>query len=285
MASLNQSQYEAAAALLAQQLAQYQAAEEAARQQMLEQTSNYYNNIYASLDQNYQAQLAAAQADFEAAMAGLQRGYDANVGTVNADTAKSLQQAYISHMMNQKNLGQQLAALGRSGGASETALLGLYNQYGQNRGTLEDTRNRQLNQLALQLAQDQADQTAAYNQTKTGYATDYTNQKNAYQQAQAKAIADWEADSLARMQGYRQDYNTQLNALSQQRAASSGGSSSGRTSSKKSSSGKTASGAVSAGLLAGTTAAGVLNQQNRWAAQRAANNNKKLAALDWRDSH
>ena len=73
-------------------------------------------------------------------MAGLQRGYDANVGTVNADTAKSLQQAYISYMMNQKNLGQQLAALGRSGGASETALLGLYNQYGQNRGTLEDTR-------------------------------------------------------------------------------------------------------------------------------------------------
>ena len=40
MASLNQSQYEAAAALLARQLAQYQAAEEAARQQMLEQTSN-----------------------------------------------------------------------------------------------------------------------------------------------------------------------------------------------------------------------------------------------------
>ena len=276
-----QSQYDEMAALLARQLAQYQAAEEAARRQMLEQTNNYYNNIYASLDRNYQAQLAAAQADFDAAMAGLQRGYDAGVGAVNADTAESLQQAYISHMMNQKNLGQQLAALGRSGGASETALLGLYNQYGRNRGALEDARNRQLNQLALQLAQAQADQTAAYNQTKTGYATDYTNQKNAYQQAQAQAIADWEAESLARLQGYRQDYNAQLNALARQQAASS----SRRTSSKKSSSGKTASGAVSAGLLAGNTAAGVLSQQNRWAAQRAANNNKKLAALDRRDSH
>ena len=122
-------------------------------------------------------------------------------------------------MMNQKNLGQQLAAMGRSGGASESTLLGLANQYGQNRGTLENTRNEQLNQLALQLAENQAAQTSDYNNVKTGYATDYNNQKNAYQQAQAQAIADWEAESLARMQNYQQNYTNALTSLQQQLAA------------------------------------------------------------------
>ncbi len=196
---------------------------------------------------------------------------DAGVGAVNADTAKSLQQTYISHMMSQKNLGQQLAALGRSGGASETALLGLANQYGQNRGMLESTRNEQLNRLALQLAENQAAQTSDYNKVKADYAADYTNRKNAYQQAQAQAIADWEAESLARMQGYRQDYNTQLNALARQRAASPGRSSSRRRTSGVSSKKTQAAAAPAAGT-------------NRWAAQQAANNNKKLAALDRRDS-
>ena len=194
-----QSWYDQSAARMAQQLAEQKAAEEAARQKMMDTTNNYYNGIYANLDKNYQSQLAAAQTDFEAAMAQLQKGYDANVGTVNTNTAKGLQQAYINNMMNQKNLGQQLAAMGRSGGASESTLLGLANQYGQNRGTLENTRNEQLNQLALQLAENQAAQTSDYNNVKTGYATDYNNQKNAYQQAQAQAIADWEAESLARM--------------------------------------------------------------------------------------
>ena len=148
--------YEQSLQILAAQLAAQQAAQQAARQQMLASLDSYYNGIYADLDKSYQQQLAAAQADFEAAMTQLKNGYDTNVGAVNADTARDLQQAYISHMMNQKNLGQQLAALGRSGGASETTLLGLYNQYGQNRGALEAARNQQLNQLALQLAEQQA---------------------------------------------------------------------------------------------------------------------------------
>lgn len=214
-----QSWYDQSTARLAQQLAEQKAAEEAARQKMMDTTNNYYNGIYANLDKNYQSQLAAAQADFEAAMAQLQKGYDANVGTVNTNTAKGLQQAYINNMMNQKNLGQQLAAMGRSGGASESTLLGLANQYGQNRGTLENTRNEQLNQLALQLAENQAAQTSDYNNVKTGYATDYNNQKNAYQQAQAQAIADWEAESLARMQNYQQNYTNALTSLQQQLAA------------------------------------------------------------------
>ena len=158
-------------------------------------------------------------------MTQLKNGYDTNVGAVNADTARDLRQAYISHMMNQKNLGQQLAALGRSGGASETTLLGLYNQYGQNRGALEAARNQQLNQLALQLAEQQAAQQADYNRAKSESTADYTRQKNAYQQARAQAVADWDAQSQARLQSNQQNYYNSLSQQSRQQSSrSSGGS-------------------------------------------------------------
>ena len=291
-----QSWYDQSAARLAQQLAEQKAAEEAARQKMMDTTNNYYNGIYANLDKNYQAQLAAAQADFEAAMAQLQKGYDANVGTVNTNTAKGLQQAYINNMMNQKNLGQQLAAMGRSGGASESTLLGLANQYGQNRGTLENTRNQQLNELALQLAENQAAQTSDYNNVKTGYATDYNNQKNAYQQAQAQAIADWEAESLARMQNYQQNYTNALTSLQQQLAAQQQSiaqyvneqmmqAQASRMSSKAYRGGSGgSSGSTSGTSNSSTTGYDSVRAQAALDAERRLNNDAKLQALDKRDS-
>ena len=288
-----QSWYDQSAARLAQQLAEQKAAEEAARQKMMDTTNNYYNGIYANLDKNYQSQLAAAQADFEAAMAQLQKGYDANVGTVNTNTAKGLQQAYINNMMNQKNLGQQLAAMGRSGGASESTLLGLANQYGQNRGTLENTRNEQLNQLALQLAENQAAQTSDYNNVKTGYATDYNNQKNAYQQAQAQAIADWEAESLARMQNYQQNYTNALTSLQQQLAAQQQSiaqyvneqmmqAQASRMSSKAYSGGS--GGSTSGTSNSSTTGYDSVRAQAALDAEQRLNNDKKMQAFDKRDS-
>lgn len=288
-----QSWYDQSAARMAQQLAEQKAAEEAARQKMMDTTNNYYNGIYANLDKNYQSQLAAAQADFEAAMAQLQKGYDANVGTVNTNTAKGLQQAYINNMMNQKNLGQQLAAMGRSGGASESTLLGLANQYGQNRGTLENTRNEQLNQLALQLAENQAAQTSDYNNVKTGYATDYNNQKNAYQQAQAQAIADWEAESLARMQNYQQNYTNALTSLQQQLAAQQQSiaqyvneqmmqAQASRMSSKAYSGGS--GGSTSGTSNSITTGYDSVRAQAALDAERRLNNDKKMQAFDKRDS-
>lgn len=291
-----QSWYDQSAARLAQQLAEQKAAEEAARQKMMDTTNNYYNGIYANLDKNYQSQLAAAQADFEAAMAQLQKGYDANVGTVNTNTAKGLQQAYINNMMNQKNLGQQLAAMGRSGGASESTLLGLANQYGQNRGTLENTRNEQLNQLALQLAENQAAQTSDYNQTRTGYATDYNNQKNAYQQAQAQAIADWEAESLARMQNYQQNYTNALTSLQQQLAAQQQSiaqyvneqmmqAQASRMSSKAYSGGSSGSSRSTSGTSnSSTTGYDSVRAQAALDAERRLNNDARQQAFDKRDS-
>lgn len=58
----------------------------------------------------------------------------------NETTDKALGDAYVSKMLNARNLNQQLAAMGRSGGAAESTLLGLQNNYQTNRAGLESER-------------------------------------------------------------------------------------------------------------------------------------------------
>ncbi len=240
-----QNAYNASASQLQSTLAAQLAAEEDYRKQMVAaqqeaynknvaSTNDYYTRLYSQANQNYQNQLTSAQQDYDAALAGLQRGYEQNTGTVNANTARSLQQAYIQNMMAKRNFGQQMAATGRSGGASETALLGLANQYGNNRGALERTRSDQLAQLALQLAENQAARQSEYNQRRQGYADTYTQMVNEYQAQQAARLAEyrqamtnyisnWDMESIARRQALQQNYNSQILALRQQFAAQMAG--------------------------------------------------------------
>ncbi len=240
-----QNAYNASASQLQSTLAAQLAAEEDYRKQMVAaqqeaynqnvaSTNDYYTRLYSQANQNYQNQLTSAQQDYDAALAGLQRGYEQNTGTVNANTARSLQQAYIQNMMAKRNFGQQMAATGRSGGASETALLGLANQYGNNRGALERTRSDQLAQLALQLAENQAARQSEYNQRRQGYADTYTQMVNEYQAQQAARLAEyrqamtnyisnWDMESIARRQALQQNYNSQILALRQQLAAQMAG--------------------------------------------------------------
>ena len=120
----------------------------------------------------------------------------------------------------------------------------------------------------MQLAEQQAAQQADYNRAKSESTADYTRQKNAYQQAQAQAIADWEAESLARMQNYQQNYYNSLSQLSRQQSSRSSGGSK-KTTQKSAADKKTTSDQDLA---------------LRWAALRATINDRKLAALDKRDS-
>ena len=93
--------------------------------------------------------------------------------------------------MQNRNLGQQLAAMGRSGGASESTMLGLANEYGNARGELDLSRNDQLATLAAQLAEGKASDLDAYNQAKAAYDKDYQDR-----------LADLAAASLDRLLNY-----------------------------------------------------------------------------------
>ncbi len=66
---------------------------------------------------------------------------NATVDANNQAAEGSLRQAYIAYMLSQKNLLQQLKSLGISGGATETTLADVNNNYMNNRFGIEEGRN------------------------------------------------------------------------------------------------------------------------------------------------
>ena len=102
-------------------------------------------------------------------MADQQRQYQLNLGRVNAAADQALREAYLNKMESLKGLNQALTAQGLSGGASETALAGLYNNYGNARSQIEAQRLEQQGNLQSTL---QANLAAAYTTMKTGEISD-----------------------------------------------------------------------------------------------------------------
>ena len=191
-----QAAYERQAQLLQQQYERQKAAEEAARQKQ-----------EAAALAGRDALVGAAQGNYDASITARQEAYDKNVDTVNSDTERAMQQAYINNQLQKRNLGQQLAALGRSGGAAESTLLGLANEYGGQRGTLDEQRNDQLGELALDLSQGKAEDLQRLNDLKAQYESDYQNR-----------MQDLAAASLERLLNYDNNYTNAMASLEQARA-------------------------------------------------------------------
>lgn len=109
---------------------------------------NPYAEYMSILEQQRAAAQAARDAAADAARRAQQGQYDANVKKLNTAANDALQQAYINYMMSKRDLPQQLAAQGFSGGAAESTWAGLYNGYGNSRASTE--RSRLENLAALQ---------------------------------------------------------------------------------------------------------------------------------------
>jgi hypothetical protein len=89
-----------------------------------------YDSAYGSLKDN----LSSTQGRLNAAR-------DKSMGEVRGDAEDSLRQAYINNMMTRRNLNQRLAAMGMNGGATETTMSSLENQYGKSRAGINQTLN------------------------------------------------------------------------------------------------------------------------------------------------
>lgn len=103
---------------------------------------------YADLLAQWQAeQQAARDRAYRTAAAQQNKNYDYAQGQLNGATNKALQEAYINKMLTLKNLPQQLTAQGLNGGASETTLGSMNNNYANARNSLENERQNQLGAL------------------------------------------------------------------------------------------------------------------------------------------
>ena len=124
------------AAYYAQLQAEAQARANAAYERNMERIANAYGNASSSLKSNY-----------DSTVGRLNAARDKSLGDVRGDAEDSLRQAYINNMMTRKNLNQRLSAMGMNGGATETTMSSLENQYGKSRAGINETLNKNIANL------------------------------------------------------------------------------------------------------------------------------------------
>lgn len=121
----------------------------------------------------------------------------------NEDAAK---QAYISRQVAQRDLPQRMAAMGNSGGLSESSLVALQNQYENQRNAYETQYQEQLSGLDSQVSSVNANLAAALAENEADYAGQLGSARDNYQQllyqmeaaiAQKKAEEEAEAKAAA----------------------------------------------------------------------------------------
>ena len=93
-----------------------------------------------------------------------------NNATTNTNYDNSARQAYVDYMRKQRALPSQLQALGVRGGATESGLLNLYNNYGSSHAANEQQRN-------ADLTSNQNNYEDAYNTAYQNYLADLNEQK------------------------------------------------------------------------------------------------------------
>jgi superfamily I DNA and/or RNA helicase len=124
---------------------------------------NAYNANFGSLNDSYLAALEALglnYADTEALLNGrLANSQDA----LEKARERAMQEAYISRMMDQKNIEDYLSAAGFSGGATESVLSDILNTYRNNRNKIEENTQTSLRELLQSYLDNMSNARQAYN--------------------------------------------------------------------------------------------------------------------------
>jgi hypothetical protein len=185
---------------------------------------------------DYLSQQQAALQDAGAqAEAALRSRVDAAIGDINAQQAEinrtadqSATQAYIARMKAERSMPQQQAALGLSGGASESAMLGLNTGYENSRNAIMRDRDAQIqanidlqNKVRLEGDAALSDIQNAYAMKELDLLQDYANRQAQYEQMvyQAElAQQQWEQQLAAQMAQYERERQDYLADLADQRA-------------------------------------------------------------------
>lgn len=199
------AQQQAAAAALE---AQRRAAAQAAYDRSMAALNNSYNTMQNSLKGNYNSTLGQ-----------LEQNYNTGVAGVNKQANNAQQQAYINYMMNKRDIGQQLAAQGLSGGASESALAGMYNNYGNSRNTIDSGRNDSLADLLNDWNSNKASALQAYNSQLAEMAMQKANAVQQLENNLANLIANAATENYNTQFSLSSDYLSKMMDL-----ASKGGS-------------------------------------------------------------
>lgn len=109
--------------------------------------NNSYQTQLNDLNKSLNNRRSILKSSYNNALNTLLSDYDLSKGNINNTASDSLKQAYITNMMNQRNLKQKLASQGLTGGATESTVARLLNAYGNNRNSINSERSRNLSSL------------------------------------------------------------------------------------------------------------------------------------------
>ena len=185
-----QPNYQAQMDLINNIYAQQQAAAAEAERKKQEAAQAAYDRSMNALNNAYGSATTNAKNNYDSTLGQLQGNYDFNVQGVNQNADKAMQEAYINYMMSKRDLSQVMAAQGLSGGASESSLASLYNNYGSGRNAIDTQRNADLGTLANALQSDRASALQAYNSLIADLDAQKANQQMTLESNLANAIAD-----------------------------------------------------------------------------------------------
>ena len=131
--------------------------------QMREAAQAAYDRGMGALNSAYDAQMNSLSGNLNETRSQLANQYNRSKQNIMDDAAASLKQAYINRMQSQRNLGQQMSAQGLNGGATETTLANMLNNYGNARNEINTTQNKNLSNLEGNYSDNLSQAMQAYN--------------------------------------------------------------------------------------------------------------------------
>lgn len=174
-----------------------------------------YQTMMDLLSGSYNTQRSTLEENLNRAKNNLLNTYNNSRGNLSRDAESSLKQAYLSNMLQKRDIAQKLSAMGLNGGMTESTLAGLANNYGNarndinkalatNLANLETNYNSNLSDLEGNYSSSLADALAAYNSAQAN--------ANAQKLAQIieleNALANNKMNAYSNYQNLLSDYNS-----------------------------------------------------------------------------
>jgi hypothetical protein len=161
--------------------------------------TSYYDDYLKQQQQLIRQQEEAARKAEQERINQAVSANNAYIPQVQEQSDKQLHEAYLSYMKSKKNAPQTLSALGYTGGATESTLMGLDTGYQGVRTDLETARNQSLDQIR----QNEQQIRSTGNANLSDLASQYYGQ---YAQASQNALnMAREQENLERQLSYQQD--------------------------------------------------------------------------------
>jgi len=179
--------------------------------------SAYMVNM-SRIGQAYDTSNANLRNNFDQTRSDLQSAYDRSARNARDDSEQALRESYINYMMNRRNLNQELSALGLTGGAAESTLGSILNNYGNSRNAIETTRNRNLADLGETYQDSLSKAESAYNTALNNLISRRLAEENAAENARQNMLSNF-ASNLSTLATSDNTYLDTLRSLRDQMGA------------------------------------------------------------------